>query len=46
MRLWVLIAIIGFAVFGQRLDWPALLGLGLIIAGIVVIQLFSKTAGH
>ncbi|WP_299280752.1 SMR family transporter [uncultured Tateyamaria sp.] len=42
----VLIALIGFAVFGQRLDGAALLGLGLIIAGIVVIQLFSNTATH
>ncbi len=42
----ILIALIGFAVFGQRLDLPALLGLGLIIVGIVVIQLFSKTAAH
>ncbi|MEL6467126.1 MAG: SMR family transporter [Pseudomonadota bacterium] len=42
----VLIALIGFAVFGQRLDPPAVLGLAMIIAGIVVIQLFSKTATH
>ncbi|WP_299045185.1 SMR family transporter [uncultured Tateyamaria sp.] len=42
----ILIALIGFAVFGQRLDLPAVLGLGMIIAGIVVIQLFSKTATH
>lgn len=42
----VLIAVIGFAVFGQRLDLPALLGLGMIISGIVVIQLFSNAATH
>ncbi len=42
----VLIATIGFIVFGQRLDAPALIGLTLIITGIVVIQLFSKTATH
>ncbi|WP_415920638.1 DMT family transporter [Tateyamaria sp. SN6-1] len=42
----IMIAFIGFAVFKQTLDLPALLGLGLIIAGIVVIQLFSKTATH
>ncbi|MFC3616490.1 DMT family transporter [Lutimaribacter marinistellae] len=42
----VLISVIGFIVFGQRLDAPALLGLGLIITGIVVIQVFSKKAGH
>jgi small multidrug resistance pump len=42
----VFIAVIGYLVFGQKLDWPAVLGLGLILAGIVVINLFSKTAGH
>ncbi|WP_170324955.1 SMR family transporter [Ruegeria arenilitoris] len=42
----VFIAIIGFIVFGQRLDWPAVLGLTMILTGILVIHLFSKTAGH
>lgn len=42
----LLIAAIGFVVFGQRLDWPAVAGLMLIILGIMVIHLFSKTAGH
>lgn len=42
----VLIAIIGFVVFGQKLDLPALVGLALIIAGILTIHLFSTTAGH
>jgi len=42
----VLIALIGFAVFGQRLDPAAIIGLGLIIAGICVIQLFSGAATH
>jgi small multidrug resistance pump len=41
-----LIAGIGWVVFGQRLDAPALLGLFLIISGIVVINLFSNTVGH
>lgn len=41
-----LIAGIGYVVFGQRLDLPALIGLGMIIAGIVVINVFSKTVGH
>ncbi|NOD75379.1 MULTISPECIES: multidrug efflux SMR transporter [unclassified Ruegeria] len=41
-----LIAIIGFLVFGQKLDWPAVLGLSMILAGILIIHLFSKTAGH
>lgn len=41
-----MIALIGFVVFGQRLDWPAILGLVLILGGILVIHLFSETAGH
>ena len=42
----VLIAAIGWIVFRQPLDLPAVLGIGLIAAGIVVIQLFSRTATH
>ena len=42
----VLIALIGFAVFGQTLDLAAILGLAMIIGGIVVIQLFSGSATH
>ncbi|MDA7963233.1 SMR family transporter [Ruegeria sp.] len=41
-----MIALIGFVVFGQRLDWPAILGLVLILGGILVIHLFSETASH
>lgn len=42
----VLIALIGLVVFGQKLDLPALLGLGLIISGILVIHLFSQASTH
>jgi small multidrug resistance pump len=42
----VLIACIGYVLFGQKLDLPALLGLGLIITGILVVHLFSKTSTH
>lgn len=41
-----LIAAIGWAFFGQRLDGPALAGMGLIVAGILVINLFSDTRLH
>ena len=41
-----LIAAIGYVGFGQRLDLPAMAGLALIIAGIVVINLFSNTTAH
>ena len=42
----VCIALIGWVVFRQALDLPAVLGIALIIAGIAVIQLFSGTATH
>ncbi len=42
----VMIAGIGFAVFGQKLDLAAVLGLALIVAGIIVINLFSASSTH
>tara|TARA_R110002051_G_scaffold25371_9_gene62005 strand:+ start:7322 stop:7657 length:336 start_codon:yes stop_codon:yes gene_type:complete len=42
----VFIAIIGYGVFGQKLDLPAVFGMGLILAGILVIHLFSTTSTH
>ena len=38
----VLIALIGWFVFGQKLDLPALLGIGLILTGVLVLHLFSN----
>ena len=40
----VLIGLIGWLALKQPLDLPAMLGMGLIIAGVAVIQLFSRTA--
>ena len=42
----VLISVIGLVLFKQRLDAPALMGLTMIVGGVVVINLFSKTVGH
>lgn len=42
----VLIAAVARFVYGQRLDLPALIGLGLIILGVLVVNLFSKSIGH
>ncbi|SMX45122.1 SMR family transporter [Maliponia aquimaris] len=42
----VLIAVIGLTVFGQRLDMPAVLGMAMILAGILVIHLFSNATPH
>jgi small multidrug resistance pump len=41
-----LIATIGWLFLGQKLDAPAIVGMGLIVAGVVVLNLFSKSAAH
>ncbi|HEY9017142.1 SMR family transporter [Thiomicrospira sp.] len=41
-----LITLIGWAVFSQTLDWAAWVGIGLIISGVLVLQVFSSSAGH
>jgi small multidrug resistance pump len=41
----VLISTVGWTVFGQRLDPPALFGLALIVAGVVIVNL-SDTITH
>lgn len=40
-----LIALVGWLVFKQPLDLPALLGIGLIIAGVIVLNVFSRSVG-
>ena len=42
----VLIALIGLFWFRQPLDLPAVIGLGLIIAGVTVVNAFSRTIAH
>ena len=42
----VLITLIGYVVYRQSLDLAALIGLGLILAGVLVIHLFSKSVAH
>ena len=42
----VLISLVGYFVFGQKLDLAAMIGLGLIIAGVVVLNVFSKSTFH
>lgn len=42
----VLIALIGYILFGQKLDLPAMLGLAMIIGGILIIHLYSGSATH
>lgn len=42
----VLITVAAFVIYGQRIDLPGLIGMGLIIAGVVVLNVFSKAAAH
>jgi small multidrug resistance pump len=42
----VLLALVGRFVYDQRLDRPAMLGLSLILAGIVILNLFSNSLDH
>lgn len=42
----VLISLSGWFFFSQRLDLPAMVGLGLIVAGVVIVNVFSKTIEH
>lgn len=42
----VLTAFIGWIFLGQKPDLPALLGMAMIVGGVVVINLFSRTGGH
>jgi small multidrug resistance pump len=42
----VLISLVAFFVYGQRLDLPAVLGMALIVAGVVLMNGFSKASVH
>ena len=42
----VLITLIGWVIFSQKLDLAAIAGIGLIVAGVVVLQLFSDASPH
>ncbi|WP_232825397.1 DMT family transporter [Albibacillus kandeliae] len=42
----VLISSVAWLWYGQTLDLPALLGLALILLGVIIVNVFSKTVGH
>ena len=42
----VLISLIAWLFLGQTLDGPAILGLTLIIAGVVILNVFSRSTIH
>lgn len=42
----VLVAGVGLVLFGQKLDLAAVIGISLILAGVLVINLFSSSSTH
>ena len=42
----VLITAVAWVAYGQTLDLPAVIGMGLILAGVLILNLFSTAAGH
>ncbi|TPE45685.1 QacE family quaternary ammonium compound efflux SMR transporter [Maribrevibacterium harenarium] len=42
----VLISLAGWLFFEQKLDFASIIGMGLIVAGVIVINLFSNTNVH
>jgi small multidrug resistance pump len=42
----VLVSVFAYFYYGQSLDAPALVGMGLILAGVLVINLFSRSLAH
>jgi len=42
----VLIALVAWVFYGQSLDLPAILGISLIVAGVIVLNVFSKVVSH
>ncbi len=42
----ILTAVVGYIIFKQSLDVPAMCGIALIVAGVLVINLFSQSGGH
>lgn len=42
----VLLAIVGWVFYGQKLDTAAIVGIGFILTGVLIMNLFSKTVSH
>jgi small multidrug resistance pump len=42
----VLITLAGWLIFDQRLDFPAILGMGFVIAGVLIMNVFSDVVPH
>ncbi|BBL34498.1 multidrug transporter EmrE [Nitrosomonas stercoris] len=42
----VLVTLIAWLIFGQTISLPDVIGIGLIIAGVIVLRLFSETGEY
>ncbi|GLR04067.1 QacE family quaternary ammonium compound efflux SMR transporter [Vibrio hyugaensis] len=42
----VLVAAVGYFLYGQKLDLAAIVGISFILTGVMIVNLLSKTAGH
>jgi small multidrug resistance pump len=42
----VLVSLLGWVLYQQALDTPALIGVALIVAGVIVINLYSNAVRH
>ena len=42
----VLVSLVAWQLYGQKLDLPAIIGIGMIMGGVLVLNLFSKSASH
>jgi len=42
----ILLAAVGVVVFGEKIDRPAVIGFVLILAGVVILNLYSKVLAH
>jgi small multidrug resistance pump len=41
-----IVALIGLVAFGQKLDLAGIIGISLIVAGVIVLNVFSSTTAH
>lgn len=42
----VLVTLVAWLAFGQKMDLPAMIGMGFIIAGVAILNLFSRSLVH
>lgn len=42
----ILVTLLSWAIYGQTVDRAGLVGMGLIIAGVMILNLFSKSMAH